>query len=69
MQVREASVAHHTPDEDLQGLLDRLSDRHVPAAVCPDAVVLAVGRLENVEGRLVAEDYVSPVLDSLVGFG
>ena len=71
VQVREASVAHHAPDEDLQGLLDRLHDRHLRAVVGPYAVVLAVGRLENLEGRLIAEEDTPPVLDRpvLAGFG
>ena len=56
---------------DLQGLLDRLNDRHLRAATGPDAVVLAVGRLENLEGRLVAENNTPLAMDRpvLEGFG
>ena len=58
------------PDEDLQGLLDSLNDRYLRAVVGQDAVVLTVGRLENIEGRLVGEDNTPPVLDRqvIVGF-
>ena len=45
MQVREALVAHHALGEDLHGLADRLNSRHLQAAVGPDAVVLAVGKI------------------------
>ena len=71
MQVREAFVAHHAPGEDLHGLTDRLNNRHMRAAVGPDAVVLAVGCLENLDGRLVAEDNTPSVLDRpvLTDFG
>ena len=71
VQVREASVANHAQYKDFQEVLDRPNDQQLRAAVGPGAVVLAVGRLENLEGRLVAEDNTPPVLERsvLAGFG
>ena len=66
MQVRNVFVAHHAPGEDLQELTDSLNNNNLRAAMGPDAVVLAVGCLENLEGRLVAEDDMPPVLDRTV---
>ena len=59
------------PRRGSSGLIDRLYNRHMRAAVVPDAVILAVRCFENLEGRLVAEDNKPPVFHRpvLAGFG
>ena len=55
VRLREAFVAHHVPNKNLQRPHHRPDNRHLWAAVGPDLAVPSVGDLEELKGRLATE--------------
>ena len=61
MKLREASVARHAPNENLQRLFRRLDSRHLRAAVGPGPVVPVVRDFEELKRSLVTEKDAPPL--------
>ena len=55
MKLRDTSVAHHAPNENLQRPLHHLDSRHILPAVGPDPVVMAAGDFEEAKRRPAIE--------------
>ena len=62
VEVWQATEAHHYPDHGLGRPLD-VGDGHFWAVTRPITIVLVVGRVEQLERRLINEEHPSPVTD------